>query len=162
MSPLTQLFYEISYEPLRLRPADRADEVIEYAKCPLLAQSGYTDGSSNYLCGLSYVPSRDAQILMPPLWITRAIHITSLSFACCFIGTAFRLIGLIQAERSMIGDAKTHEWNLLKEQFAKLARAGAVRADDAEVLLDVEFQRRLAEVIEQVLKRRRGFIHHFR
>jgi len=55
----------------------------------------------------------------------------------------------------MIGDAKTHEWNLLKEQFAKLVRAGAVRADDAEVLLDLEFQRRLAEVIEQVLKRRR-------
>jgi hypothetical protein len=62
----------------------------------------------------------------------------------------------------MIGDAKNHEWNLLKEQFAKLVRAGAVRADDAEVLLDVEFQRRLAEVIEQVLKRRRGFIHRFR
>ena len=38
-------------------------------------------------------------------------------------------------------------------------RAESVRADDAEVLLDVEFQRRLAEVIEQVLKRRRGFHH---
>jgi len=63
VSPLTQRFYEISYEPLRLRPADRADEVIEYAKCPLLAQ-GDTDGSSNYLRGLSYVPSRDAQIFL--------------------------------------------------------------------------------------------------
>ena len=62
----------------------------------------------------------------------------------------------------MIGDATTHEWNLLKEQFAVLVRAGTVRADDAEVLLDVEFQRRLAEVIEQVLKRRRGYVRRFR
>jgi hypothetical protein len=45
----------------------------------------------------------------------------------------------------MIGDSKTHEWNSLKEQFALLVRAETVRADDAEVLLDVEFQRRLAE-----------------
>jgi len=59
----------------------------------------------------------------------------------------------------MIGDSKTHKWNLLKKQFALLVRAEAVRADDAEVLLDVEFQRRLAEVIEQVQKRRRGFHH---
>ena len=62
----------------------------------------------------------------------------------------------------MIGDSTTHEWNLLKEQFAVLVHAGAVRADDAEVLLDVEFQRRLAEVIEQVLKRRRGYVRRFR
>ena len=68
-------------------------------------------------------------------------------------------VGLIQVEAFMIGDLKTHEWNLLKEQFALLVRAEAVRADDAEVLLDVEFQRRLAEVIEQVLKRKRGFHH---
>jgi hypothetical protein len=67
--------------------------------------------------------------------------------------------GLIQVEAFMIGDSKTHEWNLLKEQFALLVRAEAVRADDAEVLLDVEFQRRLEEVIEQVLKRKRGFHH---
>jgi hypothetical protein len=59
----------------------------------------------------------------------------------------------------MVDDSKTHEWNSLKEQFALLVRAESVRADDAEVLLDVEFQRRLAEVIEQVLKRRRGFHH---
>lgn len=72
------------------------------------------------------------------------------------------MIGLIQVETSMIGDSTTHEWNLLKEQFAVLVRAGAVRADDAEVLLDVEFQRRLAEVIEQVLKRRRGYVRRFR
>jgi hypothetical protein len=96
---------------------------------------------------------------MPSLRITSAIHITSLSFARCFNGTDFRFIGLIQVEASMIGDSKTHEWNLLSEQFALLVRAEAVRADDAEVLLDVEFQRRLAEVIEQVLKRRLGFRH---
>ena len=52
----------------------------------------------------------------------------------------------------MVGDAKTHEWSSLKEQFALLVRAESVRADDAEVLLDVEFQRRLAEVIEQNIK----------
>jgi len=46
----------------------------------------------------------------------------------------------------MISDVKIHEWNSLKEQFALLVRAEAVRADDAELLLDVEFQRRLAEV----------------
>jgi hypothetical protein len=62
-------------------------------------------------------------------------------------------------EGFMIGDAKPDEWNLLKEQFALLVRAQGVRADDAEVLLDVEFQRRLAEVIELVLKRRREFHH---
>jgi hypothetical protein len=64
---------------------------------------------------------------------------------------------LIEAGASVIGDSKIHEWNLLKEQFALLVRAESVRADDAEVLLDVEFQRRLAEVIEQVLNQRRGF-----
>jgi hypothetical protein len=44
----------------------------------------------------------------------------------------------------MVDDSKTHEWNSLKEQFAPLVRAGSARADDAEVLLDVEFQRRLS------------------
>ena len=75
-----------------------------------------------------------------------------------FIGTAFRLLDCFRW-RHPVGDSKTHEWNSLKEQFALLVRADSVRADDAEVLLDVEFQRRLAEVIEQVLKRRRGFHH---
>ena len=69
---------------------------------------------------------------------------------------------MINQSRAEQTDSTTHEWNLLKEQFAVLVRAGAVRADDAEVLLDVEFQRRLAEVIEQVLKRRRGYIRRFR
>ena len=68
-------------------------------------------------------------------------------------------VGLISGGGIHDGDLKTHEWNLLKEQFALLVRAEAVRADDAEVLLDVEFQRRLAEVIEQVLKRKRGSHH---
>jgi len=96
---------------------------------------------------------------MPSLRITSAIHITSLPFTRCFNGTAFRFIGLIQVEASMIGDSKIHELNLLKEQFALLVRAEAVGPDDAEVLLDVEFQRRLAEVIEQVQKQRLGFRH---
>jgi hypothetical protein len=81
-----------------------------------------------------------------PLYHSPLLHRNTLPF-----------VGLIQVEASMIGESKTREWNLLKEQFALLVRAEAVRADDAEVLLDVEFQRRLAEVIEQVLKQRRGF-----
>jgi hypothetical protein len=66
---------------------------------------------------------------------------------------------VVQVEGSMIGNSKIHEWILLKERFVLLVRAEAVRGDDAEVLLDIEFQRRLAEVIEQVVKRRRGFHH---
>jgi hypothetical protein len=66
---------------------------------------------------------------------------------------------VVQVEGSMIGNSKIHEWILLKERFALLVRAEAVRGDDAEVLLGIEFQRRLAEVIEQVVKRRRGFHH---
>jgi len=57
----------------------------------------------------------------------------------------------------MIGDSKTLEWSLLKEQFASLVRAETVGADDAESLFDVDFQRRLAEVIDQAPKRSRGF-----
>ena len=47
---------------------------------------------------------------------------------------------------------------LLKEQFALLVRAEAVRADDAEVLLDVEFQP-LSGSNRTSSKRKRGFHH---
>ena len=58
----------------------------------------------------------------------------------------------------MIGDSKTHEWSFLEEQFALLVRAEtAGDADDAESLFDIDFQRRLAEVIDQALNQKRGF-----
>jgi hypothetical protein len=58
-----------------------------------------------------------------------------------------------------MGDSKTREWTLLIEQFELLVRAKGVRTDDVEELLDIEFQRRLAELIEQALKRRRKIGH---
>jgi hypothetical protein len=125
-----------------------------------LALGGHTVDSSNYRCLTFRRVTHQSRCRLYGL--QERFTLLVYRSPAAFTGTAFRSIGLIQAERSMIGDAKNHEWNLLKEQFAKLVRAGAVRADDAEVLLDVEFQRRLAEVIEQVLKRRRGFIHRFR
>jgi hypothetical protein len=56
-----------------------------------------------------------------------------------------------------MGDAKNQERNLLNAQFALLVRPEGLRA--GEVVLDVEFRRRLAELIEQALKRKRGFGH---
>jgi hypothetical protein len=56
-----------------------------------------------------------------------------------------------------LGDAKKQKWNLVNEQFALLVPVERVRTD--EVLLDVEFRRRLAELIDQALKRKRGSGH---
>jgi hypothetical protein len=67
--------------------------------------------------------------------------------------------GFVHAEASIMGDSKNHEWTLLKEQFELLVRAKGVRANDVEELLDIEFQRRLADLIEEALKRRRGVGH---
>ncbi|MGB6999059.1 MAG: hypothetical protein WBD96_16010 [Pseudolabrys sp.] len=44
---------------------------------------------------------------------------------------------------------RSDEWNSLKEQFALLVRTGGARTDEFEELLDVQFQRRVAELIEQ-------------
>ena len=44
---------------------------------------------------------------------------------------------------------RSDEWNSLKEQFALLVRAGGARTDEFEELLDVQFQRRVAELIAQ-------------
>ena len=56
-----------------------------------------------------------------------------------------------------MGDTKKQKWNSLNEQSALLVRAQRVRTD--EVLLDAEFRRRLAELIDQALKRKRGSGH---
>jgi hypothetical protein len=39
------------------------------------------------------------------------------------------------------------EWNSLKEQFALLVRTEGARTDEFEELLDVQFQRRVAELL---------------
>jgi hypothetical protein len=44
---------------------------------------------------------------------------------------------------------RSDEWNSLKEQFALLVRTEGARTDEFEELLDVQFQRRFAEIIEQ-------------
>ena len=44
--------------------------------------------------------------------------------------------GLIQVEAFMIGDSKTHEWNLLKERFDALVRNKGLRQDSLEQFLD--------------------------
>jgi hypothetical protein len=61
----------------------------------------------------------------------------------CFIGTAFG--EFIEMEPLVRSD----EWNSLKEQFALLVRTEGARTDEVEELLDVQFQRRVAELIEQ-------------
>jgi hypothetical protein len=48
-----------------------------------------------------------------------------------------------------MGDAKNQKWNLLNEPL--LVRPEGVPADEA--FCDVEFRRRLAELIERALKR---------
>jgi hypothetical protein len=60
-----------------------------------------------------------------------------------FIGTAFG--GFIEMELLVRSD----EWHSLKEQFALLVRTEGARTDEVEELLDVQFQRRVAELIEQ-------------
>lgn len=42
---------------------------------------------------------------------------------------------------------RSDEWNSLKEQFALLVRTGGARTDEFEELLDVQFQRRVAELL---------------
>jgi hypothetical protein len=44
---------------------------------------------------------------------------------------------------------RSDEWNSLKEQFELRVRAGGARTDEFEELLDVQFQRRVAELIAQ-------------
>ncbi|MGC1766573.1 MAG: hypothetical protein WA769_27070, partial [Pseudolabrys sp.] len=44
---------------------------------------------------------------------------------------------------------RSDEWNSLKEQFALLVRTEGARTDEVEELLDVQFQRRVAEFVNR-------------
>jgi hypothetical protein len=57
----------------------------------------------------------------------------------------------------MSGDPKTNEWNLLKHQFEELVHDESVGADSIEEILDVQFRRRFAELINRVTDRGRGY-----
>jgi hypothetical protein len=50
----------------------------------------------------------------------------------------------------MPGDPKPNEWNSLKEQFDALMHDESVGADSIEKILDVQFRRRFAELINRV------------
>jgi hypothetical protein len=49
----------------------------------------------------------------------------------------------------MSGNPKTNEWNLLKDQFDALVHDESVDADSIEKILDVQFRRRFAELINR-------------
>jgi hypothetical protein len=46
--------------------------------------------------------------------------------------------------------SKTNEWNLVKHQFDALVHDESVDADSLETILDAEFHRRFAELINRV------------
>jgi hypothetical protein len=48
----------------------------------------------------------------------------------------------------MSDDPKLNEWNLLRDQFDALVREGS----DIEDIIDVEFRRRFAELINRVME----------
>ena len=54
-------------------------------------------------------------------------------------------------------DPKTNEWNLLKHQFETLVHDESVGAERIEEILDVQFRRRFAELINRVTDRRRRY-----
>jgi hypothetical protein len=60
-------------------------------------------------------------------------------------------------ETEMSGDPKTNEWNLLKHQFEALVHDESVGADSIEEILDVQFRRRFAELINRVTDRGRRY-----
>ena len=45
---------------------------------------------------------------------------------------------------------RTEKWNLLKQQFDELVHDESVAADSIEKILDAEFHRRFAELINRV------------
>jgi hypothetical protein len=49
----------------------------------------------------------------------------------------------------MSGNPKPNEWNLLKDQFAALVHDESVDADSIEKILDAQFRRRFAELINR-------------
>ena len=49
--------------------------------------------------------------------------------------------------------SKTNEWDLLKHQFDALVHDESVRAESIDEILDVQFRRRFAELINQTAQR---------
>ena len=49
----------------------------------------------------------------------------------------------------MPSNPKTNEWNLLKDQFDALVHDESVDADSIEKILDAQFRRRFAELINR-------------
>ena len=49
----------------------------------------------------------------------------------------------------MPGDPKPNEWNALKDQFDALVHDESVGADSIEKILDVQFRRRFAELLNR-------------
>ena len=54
-------------------------------------------------------------------------------------------------------DPKPNEWNLLKHQFDALVHDESVGADEIEEILDVQFRRRFAELINRATYRGRRY-----
>jgi hypothetical protein len=50
-------------------------------------------------------------------------------------------------------DAKTNEWNRLKDQFDALVHNESAGADSIEKIFDIEFYRRFSELINRVAER---------
>ena len=54
----------------------------------------------------------------------------------------------------MIGDPKTNEWNLLKDQFDALVQDESVHEDSIEKFLDDPIRRRFGEWISRAAEQR--------
>jgi hypothetical protein len=55
----------------------------------------------------------------------------------------------------MSGDPKTNEWKLLKDEFHELVHDENVSDDSIEKILDAQFRRRFAELINRAAERNR-------
>jgi hypothetical protein len=55
----------------------------------------------------------------------------------------------------MSGDPKTNEWKLLKDEFDELVHDETVSDDSIEKILDAQFRRRFAELINRAAERNR-------
>ena len=64
------------------------------------------------------------------------------------ISKAVRSSRHARLETCMSDDPKLNEWNLLRDQFDALVREGS----DIEDILDAEFRRRFAELINRVME----------
>jgi hypothetical protein len=68
------------------------------------------------------------------------------------LGTTARLLNSL-CEAYMLGDAKTNEWSLLKDQFDALVHDETVSEGSIEMLFDDQIRRRFCEYITDALTR---------